>query len=34
MDLFDRLLNASPDSANKTPKNLREILKEYIPNCM
>jgi len=23
MNLFDRLLNASPDSANKTPKNLR-----------
>ena len=34
MELFDRHLIASPDSANEIPKNLREILKKYIPNCV
>ena len=34
MDLFDRHLIASPDAANKIPKNLRQILKKYIPNCV
>ena len=34
MDLFDRHLISSPDSANAVPKNLREILKKHIPNCI
>lgn len=34
MDLFDRHILSSPDSANQIPKDLREILKKYIPNCV
>lgn len=34
MDLFDRHIVSSPESVNATPKNLREILKKHIPNCI
>ena len=34
MDLFDRHIISSPESVNAVPKNLREILKKHIPNCI
>lgn len=34
MDLFDRHIVSSPESVNVVPKNLREILKKHIPNCI